>query len=334
MTVLATDNFNRANGGLGANWTDDNAGGSWSISSNQAVPVNNQDNESHYSAVTWPNDHYCKAQMYANTTNTDTGPSLMVRHTGDYATGSKYFSTVNHLGTNNVSVYKDVSNAYTLLTRLTQSWTDGDTWEVDVQGTTLTTKLNGSTIDSRSDSALATGSPGIFGSGTITTSAALDNWEGGDFASVSASLVATAQIVASINQLVFPVSDVNNPGNWTQDDGVTTTNLWSRVNEPVINNATFDESPTQPNQSHARVRLGTVNQPSAGTITLHTIAFKDVSQGTVDYSVALMQGGTTIQSFTHTNIGTGFTQYDDVISNAITDWSTPFDVDWTMNETT
>jgi hypothetical protein len=153
-----------------------------------------------------------------------------------------------------------------------------------------------------------------------------------DMSGAGAVLAAISQIVASIDQLVLPVSDTSNTGVWTQMDGVTTTNLWMQINEAVANDSNFDESPQQPLNSQYVARLGTVQQPISGTITLHTRAFKDVSKGQVDYVVSLMQGATVIQSFTHTNISTTPTQFDDVVTNTITNWSTPFDVRFQMNE--
>lgn len=163
----------------------------------------------------------------------------------------------------------------------------------------------------------------------------IPNWVGDKIASILppvANLQAIAYLVASIDQLITPVSDTSNPGSWLQDDGVTSTLLYSRINENPANDLNFDESPLQPKLSQYTARLGTVLQPIAGTITLRTRASVDNISGTVDYIVSLKQGATTIQSFTHNALTLGWVQFDDVVTNSISDWATPFDVLVQMNQ--
>lgn len=161
------------------------------------------------------------------------------------------------------------------------------------------------------------------------------NWVGSRVASTLppvSTMAAFAVMVASINQLILPVSDTSNSGTWVQDDGVTTSNLYTRVFEQPASDIDFIESPTQPSFSKYVTRMGAVQQPVAGAITIHTRASVDISQGVVDYIVSLNQGATTIQSFAHNGISTTWIQFDDIITNTITDWSTPFDVQVQMNK--
>lgn len=186
MVALATDNFNRANDatGLGANWTTASSPNKWTVSSNQAVPsaFSGGDSVSYYSAIAWPNDHYSKAQLTANGTSTDAGPGLLVRKASTSSEDTFYWTTANHAATNNVDMYKVVSTTFTLIQRATQAYTDGDTFEMDAQGTTLRAiyVTGSSTAISTTDSAIGSGNAGLAYSSTIT-SAAADNWEGGDF---------------------------------------------------------------------------------------------------------------------------------------------------------
>lgn len=191
MAVLATDNFNRANEtplSGGGNWSLSFADNPWDLSANVVVPrVINNDCIMHYTAGTWPNDHYSKADLTVNATvGGDQGVGLTVR--GSTTATTYYRAVADHAASGNVSIAKMVAGAHTTLATTTSSWTDGATWELDVQSTTLTFKRAGSTIATTTDASIASGKPGIALSSNVT-SASLDNWEGGDFTSTAASLV-------------------------------------------------------------------------------------------------------------------------------------------------
>jgi len=92
-------------------------------------------------------------------------------------------------------------------------------------------------------------------------------------------------------------------------------------------------SPVSPANSTYITQLNLVSQPQAGTVTLKTRLYKDVSAGQVDYTVALKQGTTTIQSFTHNNVPATPTEYDDVITNTgAINWAVPLLVAITANQ--
>lgn len=188
MAVLATDNFNRADENPlsgGGNWSPSFGDQNWKVVSNVAVPVNvsTLDSVMHYTAGTWPNDQYSKADLtVSGTGGGDQGVGLNVR--GTTAATTYYRAVADHGATNNVGISKLVAGVYSNLALTSSSWTDGATWELDVQGTTLTFKRAGSTILTTTDASIASGKPGIELS-TVVTSASLDNWEGGDFTSGS-----------------------------------------------------------------------------------------------------------------------------------------------------
>lgn len=195
MGVIATDNFNRANEtplSGGGNWSvgTDNP---WNLSSNIAVPSSvSSDDAMHYTAGTWPNDHYSKADLtVSGTGGLQQGVGLTVR--GTTAATTYYRAVTDHAASNNVSISKMVNGVYTNLALVTSSWTDGSTWELDAQGTSLTFKRAGSTILTATDASIASGKPGIILSSNVT-SASLDNWEGGDF-SAGAHVIAIGQVV-------------------------------------------------------------------------------------------------------------------------------------------
>lgn len=209
MAVIATDNFNRANEtplSGGGNWSPSFADANWNLSSNVAVPTNvtTSDSVMHYTAGSWPNDHYSKGNLtVSGTGGGDQGVGLTVR--GTTAATTYYRAVADHGATNNVGITKMVSGVYTNLALVTSSWTDGATWELDVQGTSLTFKRAGSTILTATDSAIVSGKPGIVLS-THVTSASLDNWEGGNFSSggsvsLSDSTALSESFLKKVNKL-------------------------------------------------------------------------------------------------------------------------------------
>lgn len=184
MVALASDNFNRANQtGLGANWTQFTAQPQFNISSNTAVPadISTNDDFNFYSAVSFPNDQYSKMQATVSD-STGFGPGNVVR-CNNTSGGNFYRYVTRHSGTNAI-FDKQVNGTYTTVSNFTgPAWNDGDTWQVNVVGTTLTWLLNGVSQRTDTDSAVTSGSPGISVS-TAVTSASIDNWEGGTFGGV------------------------------------------------------------------------------------------------------------------------------------------------------
>jgi hypothetical protein len=175
MTVLATDNFTRANAGnLGANWTDAIAG--WSIVSNQASATASAPNLSGYSAILWPNDQYSQATAI---TVDAVGPALRISGIGSAATGYVLL------------VHSSFTQAFRLDPSFTFNsiWSDGTHWAANdvvylqVQGSTFTVNRNGSFLATFSDATYSSGRSGIFG--LPASSGLLDAWSGGGFSTSS-----------------------------------------------------------------------------------------------------------------------------------------------------
>jgi hypothetical protein len=202
MSALASDNFNRGDStGLGANWTGIGGGG-FDVSGNKAVPhLLSGDQHSVYTAISWPNDQYSLAKItVTGTAGTDQGVGVCVRFSSTVVTG--YRLVIDHAspGTN-VHLIEMTSGTGNILASWSQAFTDGDTFSLEVQGTTLTVKYNGSVLGTATDSAHAAGNAGLAYSST-ETSASVDDWEGGDFASSTyplapkAGMNPTMQLVA------------------------------------------------------------------------------------------------------------------------------------------
>jgi hypothetical protein len=189
VSLLASDNFDRANANpIGAPWTTASGLSAMQIAGNVCTPSSlAADCGADYTGVTWPADHYSKAKLsVTGTSGGGSGACLSVRS----ASGARtlYRLEVDHAATNNVAVEKYVTGTPSaLIGPLTLAWTDGDTWELRAQGTTISVYRNGVLVGSATDSSspLLTGNPGI-GYSSSETAASINDWEGGDFAGASA----------------------------------------------------------------------------------------------------------------------------------------------------
>lgn len=176
MTVLATDDFNRANGALGANWT--NLVNSFVILSNAAKPnAYGDDAVSIYSAATWPNDQYAQVNVLGiGNTALDIGPGVCLR-----AANANNFYRIT-CGTTHCDVAKVVSGSYSTITDLGAGFLPGDTLYAEIQGTTIKVFRNGVQFGTNvTDSSLSSGSAGLMYSSNAS-GVTVDNFEGGDFA--------------------------------------------------------------------------------------------------------------------------------------------------------
>ncbi len=185
MSVLATDNFNRSNiNPLDGSWTNGGNGGIiFQIVSNQVTPVAPLDRDcwSYYNGVTWPNDQYSQAVCFTGSGGGGQGPGLVVRQDSNIAVSTRYRLAVSTAGVNNVELAKAIAGVFTLIWDRTTSLSSGDAAKLEAQGTTLRAYINGSQLGAdATDSSISSGKAGLFYSST-ESSAAIDNWEGGDF---------------------------------------------------------------------------------------------------------------------------------------------------------
>lgn len=194
MSVLATDDFNRANStGLGSgNWTVGPSGGgitvvAFNIVSNAAVVVNNTFGGNYYSAVVWPNGQYGQVVLATPlTTATDEGVGPAVRMSSSAFTG--YWVQA---GAGDTRLYKIIAGAFTQLGSTASASSLGDVLKLLANGTTLTVTRQGIAICGTplTDASISSGNVGIFGSSS-GPNAALDSFEGGDLSAGSTATVA------------------------------------------------------------------------------------------------------------------------------------------------
>ncbi len=187
MSVLATDNFNRADGGLGTNWTTVTSSGAPQISTNvvRSTAVGT-DSMSYYNATSAPNDQYASsAVVTATTSSVGNGPIVRTD------SGTKTFYVAYVTGpldaTAKIFLSKFTSGTSVNITNGTFTVAANDVLKLEVIGTNLSVYLNGVLkIGPTSDGAISTGQFGIqvFADAGTTADSQLDNWEGGDTGSV------------------------------------------------------------------------------------------------------------------------------------------------------
>lgn len=190
MTVLATDDFNRADGSLGASWTTISAQDSPQIVGNlvQDSATGAVVAASLYTAITWPNDQYSQVSVQAAT--------ALGRVVGAVCRGNvdarNYYTAqltgpLSIAGTAGVScrlfrisagVTASIATS-TLLTAIV-----GSTVRCEARGTTIRAFVDGVERLSGTDATFVSGNAGILvlvGAGGVLTNAQLDDFEGGDF---------------------------------------------------------------------------------------------------------------------------------------------------------
>jgi hypothetical protein len=177
LSILATDNFNRAAGALGASWTDVRVGLAIGGASeaNRADSTTASGAASYNNTVTWPNDQYAQVVIRTSVANADEGAGPAVRMV---AGSTLYFAQG---GLTDTRLYKGVANSFSQLGSTAGAVASGDILYIEAVGNQITMKKNGSTIIGPiTDSSIASGNAGMWTSSASTLS--VDDWEGGDFA--------------------------------------------------------------------------------------------------------------------------------------------------------
>jgi hypothetical protein len=178
MALPATDAFTGTNGTAlqtySANWTINS--GALQIQSN-AVTGNQAsvDSVAHWNADNFPNNQYCQAVLAGTITNDNHG--VCVRVDASARTGYVFFA----IDPTARSVYRIDAGAYVLLTIDNTAPVVGQTYRIEISGSAITAKVNGSVIAalSTTDSTYSSGFGGISGYNNSNTER-LDNWEAGD----------------------------------------------------------------------------------------------------------------------------------------------------------
>ena len=177
FALFVSDTFARANGGVGANWSATE--GAFSIANNSVV-LSGQGADMRGSMYwsdggAFSNDQFSQLTITsAGGASSALGPAVRVQASSEgyytlTAAGSQIALEVQSAGVN------------TPLGTFNHQVAPGDILRLEVQGTTLTGKLNGATIITANDSSFASGSAGIAALNTTSPSAGND-WSGGNMA--------------------------------------------------------------------------------------------------------------------------------------------------------
>src|SRR5258706_12829208 len=183
MSILATDNFNRADAAnLGANWT--NIRGGLGIFSNTVDVANAADEQTaRYSAISWPNDHYCTITVKQVAASSAVGAGVRVQSSGGSGRDG-YWAGYNSSdsGNNNRRIWKYITGAFTSLASEAINIVVDDVVRLEVQGTTLTMFVNNVQRLQVTDSTWTVGNAGLYGKAAAIDTSVMDDFEGGDFA--------------------------------------------------------------------------------------------------------------------------------------------------------
>jgi len=182
LNVLATDNFNRADAGLGANWaTITGAGNPLIVTNAVQTTAIGADSAARYTAVASPNNQYAQTKVIAyDDSAKGHGPVLRAASAANtyYRIISKGPSGASAL----IEIHKFVATTFTSLTSVTATTALNDLIRGEVFNNTITGYVAGVRKTVISDASIASGSFGIavFADGGATSSSRVDDWEGGE----------------------------------------------------------------------------------------------------------------------------------------------------------
>jgi hypothetical protein len=177
-TLTASDDFNRANGALGGNWTA-MADGAMSISSQVVVGGNSGQSGGTRTAETYTSNQYSQVQVTATqlTGGQWIGSAVRSQNSGqNLYLGIYYWNS----GSPQLRLYKRTSGSFTQLgsSYPTSGLASGATLRLTATGTTISFLLNGTPVITVTDTSVTGGAPAIMAFGT----AQADNWAGGNIA--------------------------------------------------------------------------------------------------------------------------------------------------------
>lgn len=223
---VATDDFNRADGAVGSNWSyirlSSWQGATPNVGSNvlrgRAIGLNHQ-------VIRWngagsfSDDQYAKIELGGmGWFGIDYMVGAVVRCSADTDANADYYAFLviddqPNGGNKTCKLVKRINGTETVIaTVTTTSWTNGDTVELEAEGTTLRIFKNGTQIgsDYTGQTDLTTGKPGILIGGDLAGPPGPDNWEGGDVTGASPPAAPSSPSVSSVGMSTAS-------GSWTDN---------------------------------------------------------------------------------------------------------------------
>jgi Fibronectin type III domain. len=230
-----TDDFNRADGPLGANWTKPPA------SENNLLIVNNQvgvDVESSHNYAFWSADSFSEDQ-YSEVTMVNIGLWNGVIVRAKAGVDEFYLAIVTSDHT--YSIYVRTASGYTLLAAeggSPETWSAGDIVGLEASGSgpvNLTLLKNGNPVLTYTDSTynITGGSPGIGIWSLSGSNLRVDNWEGGDLGMLGVLLPETQESNAPANLVATAIGVSQVHLSWTAStDNVRVTGYLVQRQDP------------------------------------------------------------------------------------------------------
>jgi hypothetical protein len=192
--TVASDNFTRADGALGSNWTVESGAsttGTLNIYSNAVKPTASGARAVSYwaGAGTFSANQWASAQIVTagGAGATSLGSAAVRASSGD----NYYECEINLTATlPGLALQKVVAGAFTALSSTTSyAMLSGDVIEITASGSTLVCQdVTAGVTVTATDTALTTGTPGLGGYNTSTTSTTSTNWSGGNLGAGAPSL--------------------------------------------------------------------------------------------------------------------------------------------------
>lgn len=189
-TEIASDNFDRADGALGANWSSLNPlyGGNPEVNTNSArcsyATGDNMACARWNGTGTFNDNQYSECVIGALIwLGADYRCGVIARASADIDTARDFYALYVEMDAPTDKTWrliKIVNGTVTVLTSGTAAFADTDVLRLECSGTTITGKRNGTTLGSpQTDSSIITGKPGILVSGS-TSGPAVNSWSGGN----------------------------------------------------------------------------------------------------------------------------------------------------------
>ncbi len=182
----ATDNFNRANGSLGAGWTAI-SDGAMVIAGDMVQGGNTGDTGEIRTGETYSSNHFSQIQVASQPSGGQwIAAGVRLQNGGQNGYAGLYFA---NYGNPELMLFKRTNGAWSQLGGAYASGTlaTGTQLTLSATGSSLTFAMNGAAAISVTDSTYTGGAPGIMADGTTTA----DNWAGGDVSGGSFSVGGT-----------------------------------------------------------------------------------------------------------------------------------------------
>ncbi len=186
LAASGADNFNRANGSLGAGWTA-TSDGAMVIAGNVAQGGSSGNTGEIRTGETYSSNHFSQIQVASQPSGGQwIAAGVRLQNGGQNGYAGLYFA---NYGNPELMLFKRTNGAWSQLGSAYASGTlaTGTQLTLSAAGPSLTFSLNGAAAISVTDSTFTGGAPGILAFGTTTA----DNWAGGDVSGGSFSVGGT-----------------------------------------------------------------------------------------------------------------------------------------------